>query len=98
MKEVRGNFGKEKWDKAEIKGRKILECICLCHLHCMYACCKLLHVDNHEYCLIFQCITIFSMLYILLSCKEMFLSHLYSFSPQKSNPRRPCNLSSGIQL
>ena len=40
VKEVRGNFGKEKWDKAEIKGRKILECICLCHLHCMYSCCK----------------------------------------------------------
>ena len=42
-----------------------------------------LHVDNHEYCLIFQCITIFSMLYILLSCKEMFLSHLTHF-PHKS--------------
>ena len=54
-----------------------------------------LHVDNHDYCLIFQWITIFSMLYILLSCKEMFLSHLYPFSSQKSKPRRPCNLSLG---
>ena len=59
VKEVRGNFGKDKWEKAEIKGASILECMCLCICIVCMNVAKYCVVGNQQY-LVFLCTTTFS--------------------------------------